>query len=112
MGSINSKSTVNNNYSNIFPLKNSDRSSSLSRPQSLLPSNSEHKNSIHFRCCCCCNQPRVCLKKKVLILGLDGVGKTDLFTRLIRQNKGRAKFDPLPRPTIGKFSLYRNENLF
>jgi GTPase SAR1 family protein len=51
-------------------------------------------------------------EKKVLILGLDGVGKTDLFTRLIRQNKGRAKFDPLPRPTIGKFSLYRNENLF
>jgi hypothetical protein len=100
MGSINSKSTVNNNYSNIFPLKNSDRSSSLSRPQSLLSSNSEHHNSIYFRCCC--NQRRVCLKKKVLILGLDGVGKTDLFTRLISDDKPEIKIDSLPRPTMGK----------
>jgi GTPase SAR1 family protein len=42
------------------------------------------------------------MKKKVLMLGLDGVGKTDLFTRLICHEKQLTKINPLPRPTIGK----------
>jgi hypothetical protein len=100
MGSFNSKSIDKRNYSNIFPLKNSDRSSSLSRPQTLLSSPSQKTDSINFRHCH--NQRRVCLKRKVLILGLDGVGKTDLFMRLISDDKTGIKIDSLPRPTIGK----------
>jgi GTPase SAR1 family protein len=46
---------------------------------------------------------RSCATKKVLMLGLDGVGKTDLFTRLICHDKQSLKLDSLPHPTIGMF---------
>jgi GTPase SAR1 family protein len=49
------------------------------------------------------NKQRLCMKKKVLMLGLDGVGKTDLFARLTSHNKQSTKINSLPQPTIGKF---------
>ncbi|CAF3406129.1 unnamed protein product [Rotaria sp. Silwood1] len=99
MGSINSKPTHENNYSNTLQRKHYNRFSLLSCLQPL-PSSFNHQsdeNDIHrFN-----DRRRSCLKKKVLILGLDGVGKTDLFTKLICHDKKRLKIDSLPRPTIG-----------
>ena len=46
---------------------------------------------------------RLCSKKKVLILGLDGVGKTDLFRQLVSEDKPGPKKDSVYRPTLGKF---------
>ncbi len=94
MGSINSKSTDVNNYTNKFSTKDYHRFSSNSRPSSLC-TNTNHVQ--HFN-----NKRRLCLKKKVLILGLDGVGKTDLFIRLVSQDKQEIKINSLSRPTIGK----------
>jgi len=101
MGLINSKSSKNNNYSNIFHLKNSNDFPSSSHPQSFLSlcTHQNHPNNIHHFD----NKRRLCLKKKVLLLGLDGVGKTDLFTRLISHYKQGLKIKSLPRPTTGKF---------
>ena len=55
-----------------------------------------------------CQQKRVSIqlfpkqvKKKVLILGLDRGGKTDLFTRLIQRDNPTMKQFSLPQPTIG-----------
>jgi GTPase SAR1 family protein len=45
---------------------------------------------------------RSSIKRKVLVLGLDGVGKTDLFTRIIRHYKEESKMDFLAGPTMGK----------
>jgi hypothetical protein len=103
MGSIHSKSTDVNNYTKRFQTKNYHRFSSLTGSPSFLSSctNTNDSNYVqHLH-----NKQRLCLKKKVLILGLDGVGKTDLFTRIISQDKQGMKIDPLPRPTIGKFIL-------
>ena len=76
------------------------RLSASSHGQPLLSTSSYHqrKPSLDFR-------RRSCMKKKVLILGLDGVGKTDLFTRLIRQEKQESKCHLLSQPTIGKFEM-------
>jgi hypothetical protein len=102
MGSINSKSSNKNYYSNIINSKNYNRFSSFSRSQSFLSSCTNHtdSNDIHYFD----RKRRLCSKKKVLILGLDGVGKTDLFTRLIFHSKSRYKINSLPRPTIGKLT--------
>lgn len=54
------------------------------------------------------NKQRLCMKKKVLMLGLDGGGKTDLFNRLICQNKKLTKPNSRSEPTIGKF-LYKKK---
>jgi ribosome biogenesis GTPase A len=98
MGSMNSKST---NNVNILSSKNSYRLSSISRPRSSLSSwNYRHHHNDFRRFY---TKRRLCLKKKVLILGLDGVGKTDLFNRLISSNKQESKTDSPPQPTIGKF---------
>ena len=103
MGSILSKSTIEKNNFGIFRTKKYNCWSSLSFSKSIL-SACIHKNDQNdldqFD-----SQQRRCSKKKVLILGLDGVGKTDLFTRLINHQKKRLKVDSLSRPTIGKFSL-------
>jgi len=45
------------------------------------------------------------LKKKILLLGLDGAGKTDLFQHLISNDKQNLKIEPLPKPTLGKSSF-------
>jgi flagellar biosynthesis GTPase FlhF len=90
MGKINSKS------------KNNYRFQTLSHSQSLLLSSCNQKN-IHIDFREFDNKQRFCMKKKVLILGLDGVGKTDLFARLIFHNKQSTKINSLPQPTIGKF---------
>ncbi|CAF1092815.1 unnamed protein product [Rotaria sordida] len=99
MGSINSKSSHENNCSNTLQIKHYNRFSSLSRLQSLLSSCHHQRDDNDFQCFN--NKERSCSKKKVLILGLDGVGKTELFTRLICYDKKRLKIDSLPRPTIG-----------
>ena len=101
MGSISSKSIQEKNYSNIFQLKYCNQPSTLScSPTLLLTCNrtSDDDNDIYHLY----QRRRFCSKKKVLILGLDGVGKTDLFTKLICYHKKGLKFDSLPRPTIGK----------
>jgi len=97
MGTINSKSSSNN----ITHSKNYNRISSLSRPPSWGSAGAHQNgsNNIHLFNI----RQRSCLKKKVLILGLDGVGKTDLFGRIISNYKQGYKIDSLPRPTIGKF---------
>ncbi len=97
MGSINSKSTDVNNYTKKFPTKDYHRFSPNSRPSSLLSLCTNTNHVQHFN-----NKRRLCLKKKVLILGLDGVGKTDLFIRLVSQDKQEIKINSLSRPTIGK----------
>lgn len=48
---------------------------------------------------------RLCSKKKVLILGLDRSGKTDLFYRLISCDKPSLKIDAFPQPTMGKLRI-------
>ena len=101
MGSINSKSPGKQVNSNRFYTKTPSRYSSFSRPQSFLSGYTQKSSSS-------CAQPfnnkrRSCLKRKVLMLGLDGVGKTDLFTRLISDEKQGLKIDSLPQPTLGKF---------
>jgi hypothetical protein len=101
MGSINSKSTNDNNYSNRFHTTNYNRYSLLSQPPSFLSSCTHQNDSKDIQHCDI--KRRFCLKKKVLILGLDGVGKTDLFTRLISPDQEKFKIHSLPRPTIGKF---------
>jgi ribosome biogenesis GTPase A len=97
MGSMNSKST---NNVNILSPKNSNRLSSISRPRSLLSSCNYRNHDKDFRRFY--SKRRLCSKKKVLILGLDGVGKTDLFNRLICSSKQESKTDSPPQPTIGK----------
>ncbi len=87
MGKINSKSK----YNYRFP--------TMSHSQSSCNHRKTHIYSREFD-----NKQRLCMKKKVLILGLDGVGKTDLFTRLICHDKQSTKIHSLPQPTIGKFS--------
>jgi hypothetical protein len=96
MGTINSKSS-----NNIIHSKNYNRFSSFSRPPSYLSSYTHQNGSNDINLFN--NRRRSCLKKKVLILGLDGVGKTDLFGRIISYYKQGYKIDLLPRPTIGKF---------
>ncbi len=86
MGKINSKSK----YNYRFP--------TMSHSQSSCNHRKTHIYSREFD-----NKQRLCMKKKVLMLGLDGVGKTDLFTRLIRHDKQSTKIHSLPQPTIGKF---------
>lgn len=49
---------------------------------------------------------RLSTKKKVLLLGLDGVGKTHLFTRLISDENQSSKSQSLPQPTIGWLSKF------
>lgn len=99
MGSLNSKSSNEKESSKIISSKNYNRFSSFSRPHSFLSSctNDHDSNYIQYSD----HKRRLCLKKKVLILGLDGVGKTDLFTRLISYHKQGYKRNSLPRPTIG-----------
>ncbi|UJR07795.1 hypothetical protein I4U23_012077 [Adineta vaga] len=71
----------------------------ISRTQSLLTScHSKHK---HIDLSLFLTKGHLRTKKKVLMLGLDGVGKTDLFTRLISHDKQTTKPDSLPQPTIG-----------
>ena len=56
---------------------------------------------------------RLSTKKKVLLLGLDGVGKTHLFTRLISDEKQPITLQSLPQPTIGSLSnILLNQFLF
>jgi hypothetical protein len=99
MGMINTKSKFNN-ISNTSAMKSNYRFPTTSHSRSLLTSCHQKTNYINFQEFY--NKERLCMKKKVLILGLDGVGKTDLFTRLIRHNKQPATINSLPRPTIGK----------
>ncbi|CAF1342012.1 unnamed protein product [Adineta ricciae] len=47
------------------------------------------------------NKRRLCSKKKVLMLGLDRSGKTDLFHRLISCDQPSLKIDAFPQPTMG-----------
>jgi GTPase SAR1 family protein len=89
MGKINSKSKYNYRFPTMF-----HSSSSLC-----------HRKKSPINICDFHNKSNLCMKKKVLILGLDGVGKTDLFTRLISHEKQSTKINPLPRPTIGKSSF-------
>lgn len=88
MGKINSKWKYNYRFLTI------------SHSSSLLALCRQKKSPIDI--CDFHNKQRLCMKKKVLMLGLDGVGKTDLFTRLICHEKQLTKINPLPRPTIGK----------
>ncbi|CAF2527991.1 unnamed protein product [Rotaria sp. Silwood2] len=99
MGSINSRPIHENNYSNNLHRKHYNRFLSLSCLQSLLSSFNHRSSDNDFHRFN--NKQRSCSKKKVLILGLDGVGKTELFTQLIRHDKKKLKIDSLPRPTIG-----------
>ena len=48
---------------------------------------------------------RICSKKKVLMLGLDRSGKTDLFYRLISCDQPSLKIDAFPQPTMGKLRI-------
>lgn len=48
-----------------------------------------------------CHQEAQSRKRKVLILGLGGVGKTDFYSRLVRNYNHTVKLDDLPRPTVG-----------
>ena len=89
MGTINSKSTAS--YQNLFPTKNQNRSTNFPTRQSVLS--------------CCSTKQHLCLKKKILLLGLDGAGKTDLFQHLISNDKQNLKIEPLPKPTLGKNSF-------
>lgn len=100
MGSNNSKSTSQKNYSDTLPVQNRDPLSSLPRTKFSLQSHKYETNA--ESCSCFSSKQRSCSKKKILILGLDGVGKTELFTRLICCDKRKLKIDSLPRPTIGK----------
>ena len=88
--------SIHSNLTPILRSNNSNHSSSISRPQSIL-SICTPKNDFF-------DKRRQCSKKKVLILGLDGVGKTDLFTRLVSADRQRSKVGPFPRPTLGKFN--------
>jgi len=67
----------------------------------LLPSSTRYEKKILIDLKDFYPKQRLCMKKKVLLLGLDAVGKTDLFTRLISPKK---IINPLPQPTIGLFS--------
>ncbi|CAF4284832.1 unnamed protein product [Rotaria sp. Silwood2] len=98
MGTIDSKSTYDNNYSNIIHLKNSNCFSSFSCHKSLTSSYYQENDENCF--CHFYNKQRLCSKKKVLVLDLDEVGTTDLFIRLICQNKHRFKIDSSPQLTI------------
>jgi hypothetical protein len=101
MGKINSK-TKYNHISNTSYTKYNYRFPTISRSQSLLFSSWNQKappidfGQFH-------NKQRLCMKKKVLMLGLDGVGKTDLFARLTCHDKQSSRINHLPQPTIGKF---------
>ena len=53
-----------------------------------------------------CKSRRSGLKRKVLLLGLDGVGKTNLFARLIQHYNQSEKFEPFSRPTVGKLKVF------
>jgi small GTP-binding protein len=70
----------------------------MSHSQLFLSSCHEKRIPIDF--CEFHNKQRLCMKKKVLMLGLDGVGKTDLFTRLISYQKQSTRTN---QPTIGEF---------
>lgn len=102
MGSLYSKSSHEKDSSKIIQSKNYNRFSSFSRSQSFLSSCTDENDLNQIRCFD--HKRRLCSKKKVLILGLDGVGKTDLFTRLISYFKPGYKANSLPRPTIGKLN--------
>ncbi|UJR38343.1 hypothetical protein I4U23_031013 [Adineta vaga] len=99
MGSMKSKTT------NTTRLNNDDddddiHSSKLIHSHSILSScGSFRKNENYFRTSR--NKRRVCSKKKVLILGLDRSGKTDLFHRLLSYNKPSLKIESFPQPTMG-----------
>ena len=97
MGMINSKSKLNNYR---FPTIS---------PSALFLSSCQRKTN-HIDNHELPNKQRMCMKKKVLILGLDGVGKTDLFNRLICDNKEPLKLDSTPQPTIGKKIFNELEN--
>ncbi|CAF1236675.1 unnamed protein product [Adineta steineri] len=99
MGSINSKSINDNNYVNIHPSKKSHRLSLFNRHRSILSSCSYKTDDNDLRSIF--NKRRICSKKKILILGLDGSGKTDLFNRLISDKKQELKNDSPPQPTMG-----------
>ena len=79
--------------------KYNDRLSIISHTQSLLSTcRSKHKH-IHFSTLI--SKERLRTKKKVLMLGLDGVGKTDLFTRLVAEDRQVPKTNSFPQPTMG-----------
>ncbi|CAF1357558.1 unnamed protein product [Rotaria magnacalcarata] len=99
MGLSKSKSININNYLNTTEIENYKRSLSAPGTQVLLPSYRYENNNNDFNDLD--RKQRSCLKKKVLILGLDGVGKTELFTQLICWDKKKLKIDSLPRPTLG-----------
>jgi GTPase SAR1 family protein len=94
MGKINSKAKNNYRFPTIF--------------QSELLTSCQRKND-HIDIHEFSNKQRLCMKKKVLMLGLDGVGKTDLFNRLICQDQQSSKSNPSPQPTMG---IYILKNIF
>ena len=105
MGTNNSKSKIVENQTCKLHAINSNRYSSLSRPHSIVSSCTHENDSNTFHLF---NQKRrICSKEKVLILGLDGVGKTDFFTQFISQDKQRSKVEPFPRPTLGKSNHFQ-----
>ncbi|CAF3975849.1 unnamed protein product [Adineta steineri] len=73
----------------------------ISHTQSLL--SSCHSKRKHIDLSVFISKERLRTKKKVLMLGLDGVGKTDLFSRLICHEKQTttATTKSLPQPTMG-----------
>ncbi|CAF0935695.1 unnamed protein product [Rotaria sordida] len=98
MGMINSKAKYKN-LSNTSNIKCNYRFPTISHAPSSASLCKRKTNHIDFSEFY--NKQRLCMKKKVLILGLDGVGKTDLFTRLTCDRKQSSKFKSLPHPTIG-----------
>lgn len=98
---MNSKSTHSHHWTNVFPAKNYTRYPSLSRPQPFVSSSGTPKPDFTWTPQLS-SKRRLCTKKKVLILGLDGVGKTDLFRRLISADRQDWKIDAQPRPTLGR----------
>ncbi|CAF2514887.1 unnamed protein product [Rotaria sp. Silwood2] len=97
MGIINS--TAKYNDSNTSNIKCNYRFPTICNARSSVLLCKRKTNYIDF--CEFYNKQRLCMKKKVLILGLDGVGKTDLFTRLTCDTRQSSKLKSLPQPTIG-----------
>lgn len=99
MGVIYSKITKKNQTNIVMGKNDLSVYSNLSNPR-ILVSSIEPKAKRSFLGQIC---HRVDVKKrKVLILGLDGVGKSNFFGKLIQHYKQIPKYETLPRPTIGK----------
>ncbi|CAF3259910.1 unnamed protein product [Rotaria socialis] len=97
MGMINSKSKYIT-CSNKSDIKCSYRFPTIFHSGSLISLRNRKLKYIDFEFY---NRQRFCMKKKVLILGLDGVGKTDLFNRLICPTNQLPKLHSLSQPTVG-----------